>query len=259
MRAVDEDPARSAGDRPHPGADRDRIADDRDQRAEDHDEASAARDERADERDERAEARERTADVVDLGAGADRRGALRDRQGSSSDRTQSADDRRASSADRADSAMDRVASSIDALTGTHRRDSGLVELERDVARAKRTQQSLTLAFVDVDHLKETNDSSGHIAGDRLLRTTADAIRTHLRSYDLIMRYGGDEFVCALLDVTKAQAAERFTLVNTELAAQRASVTVGLAELSAADALEDLIARADQALYTQRQQRRSAGA
>lgn len=254
---MDEDRARSA-DRPDPGADRDRIADDRDLRADDHDQASKDRDDRAMERDERADARERTAGLVDLGAGADRRGALRDRQGSSSDRAQSADDRRASSADRADSAKDRLGSSIDALTGTHRRDAGLIELEREVARAKRTQQLLTLAFADVDRLKETNDSSGHIAGDRLLRTTADAIRTHLRSYDLIIRYGGDEFVCALIDMTMAQAAERFSLVNTDLAAQQASVTVGLGELRADDALEDLIARADKALYEQRQRRRSPG-
>jgi len=151
-----------------------------------------------------------------------------------------------------------LGSSIDALTGTHRRDAGLIELEREVARAKRTQQLLTLAFADVDRLKETNDSSGHIAGDRLLRTTADAIRTHLRSYDLIIRYGGDEFVCALIDMTMAQAAERFSLVNTDLAAQQASVTVGLGELRADDALEDLIARADKALYEQRQRRRSPG-
>jgi diguanylate cyclase (GGDEF)-like protein len=253
---MDED--HGAGERRDPGSDRDRIADDRDQRAEDHDLASAARDHRADERDERAEARERTADVVDVEARVDRRGASRDRQGSSSDRTRSADDRRASSADRADSAQDRVVSSIDVLTGAHRRDAGIVEMGREVARAQRTKQPLTLAFVDVDHLKETNDCSGHIAGDRLLRATADAIRTNLRSYDLIIRYGGDEFVCALLDMTVAQAAGRFSLVNTDLAAQQASVTVGLAHLEADDALEDLIARADNALYKERQQRRSAG-
>lgn len=135
----------------------------------------------------------------------------------------------------------------------------MVELQRDFARAKRTEQPLTLAFVDVDHLKETNDSSGHIAGDRRLRMTADAIRTHLRPYDLIIRYGGDEFVCALLGMTVAHAAERFTLLNADLAAQQTPVSVGLAHLEAGDALEDLIERADQALYHDRQRRRSAGA
>jgi diguanylate cyclase (GGDEF)-like protein len=257
---MDEDPRGASRDRRDPGADRDRIADDRDRRADDHDQASEARDNRADERDERAVARERTAEVFDVGAGADRRGALRDRQGGASDRTQSGDDRRAASADRADSARDRAVSSIDALTGAYRRDAGIVELKREIARAKRTQQPFALAFVDVDDLKGMNDSLGHAAGDRLLRETADSIRAHLRSYDLIIRFGGDEFLCGLLDVTMQGAAKRFSLVNADLAAtQQASLTVGLAELAADDALEDLIARADQALYSERQRLRSAGA
>jgi diguanylate cyclase (GGDEF)-like protein len=242
-----------------PGEDRDRTAEDRDQTAEAYDRASEARDARADSRDVRAGARERTAGVVDPGALADRTGALRDRRGGASDRTHAADDREAASADRALSARERVASSIDELTGAHRREAGLVELEREIARAKRTKQPFTLAFVDVDGLKGTNDSLGHVAGDQLLRRTIDSIRAHLRSYDLIVRFGGDEFLCALLDVTMAQGAERFSLVKADLAAtEQASVTVGLSELEADDALEDLIARADEAMYRERRSR-SAGA
>jgi two-component system cell cycle response regulator len=90
----------------------------------------------------------------------------------------------------------------------------------------------------------------------LLRTTVRAIRAQLRSYDLIIRYGGDEFLCGLLDVTMTQAAERFSLMNADLAAtHQASVTVGFAELEADDAFEDLIARADEAMYRERQQPR----
>jgi diguanylate cyclase (GGDEF)-like protein len=261
-----ENHARSAGDYDDPsetdqaGQDRDRTAEDRDQRAEAHDRASEARDERADARDERAEARERAADGVDTGAAADRAGAWRDRRGGASDRNQAADDRAAASTDRFRSARERAASSIDELTRTHRREAGIVELERELARAKRTKRSFALAFLDVDDLKGTNDSLGHVAGDQLLRETADSLRAHLRSYDLIIRFGGDEFLCALLDVTLAEAAKRFSLVNADLAAtQKASVTVGLAELEADDALEDLITRADEAMYRERQQLRSAHA
>jgi diguanylate cyclase (GGDEF)-like protein len=242
------------------GEDRDRIAEGRDQRAEAHDRESDARDERAEVRDDRAEARERAAGEVGTGAAADRAGALRDRRGAASDRTQAADDREAASADRVLSAQQRVASSIDELTGAHRRDAGIVELERELARAKRTKESLTLAFVDVDDLKETNDSLGHAAGDRRLRKTADLIRAHLRSYDLIIRFGGDEFLCALIGIAMEEAAQRLSLVNSDLAAtEQGSVTVGLTTLKADDALEDLIARADEAMYRARQQRRSAGA
>ena len=258
---VDDDPPRNAEDRDPPQAnqaaeDRDRTAEDRDRRAEAHDRVSEARDSRADERDERAEARERTGDAT--GAAADRGGAKRDRQGGASDRIQAADDRIAASADRLISAEERAACSIDSLTGAHRRDVGIVELERELARAKRTGQPLALAFIDIDDLKGRNDSLGHAAGDELLRATADAIRAHLSSYDLIVRFGGDEFLCAVTDVPMADAATRFSRVNADLAATRqASVTIGLAELEADDSLEDLVARADQALYRERQRLRSA--
>lgn len=215
--------------------------------------ASEARADRAEAREERAKARERAAAGVAVGAAADRAEALRDRRGGASDRIQAADDREAASADRVISARERVASSIDELTLAHRRDAGIVELEREIARAQRMKQSLTLGFVDIDHLKETNDSLGHAAGDQLLRGTAASIRAHLRSYDLIIRFGGDEFLCALFGVTMAEAANRFSLMNADLAeTQQASFSVGLAELEADDALEVLIARADEALYKEKQ-------
>jgi diguanylate cyclase (GGDEF)-like protein len=148
-----------------------------------------------------------------------------------------------------------VASSIDELTRAHRREAGIVELEREIARARRTEQPLTLGFVDVDDLKETNDSHGHAAGDQLLRGTAASIRAHLRSYDLIIRFGGDEFLCALLGVDAAEATKRFSLMSADLTASlQASFTVGLAELGTEDALADLIARADEALYRGKQPR-----
>jgi diguanylate cyclase (GGDEF)-like protein len=254
-----DEPARERcqRERADAGSDRDRTAEDRDQRADAHDQASDARDDRADARDERAEAREQTSGVVDTGAIADRSGAWRDRRGAASDRIQAADDRHAACADRTLSAQERAAASIDELTLAYRREAGLVELAREVDRAKRTQQPFTLAFVDVDNLKATNDALGHSAGDQLLRHVTYAIRAHLRSYDLIIRYGGDEFVCALPDLTMTQAAERFCLVNAHLAElDQASVSVGIAELYADDVPEDLIARADQAMYSQRRQARS---
>jgi diguanylate cyclase (GGDEF)-like protein len=255
------DPARGGGDRGRAetgqtGDDRDRIAEGRDVRAEANDLVSDARDHRADARDERAEARERADGEGGTGAAADRAGALRDRQGGASDRTQAGDDRKASSSDRGLAAQERAAWSIDALTGAHSREAGLAELAREIVRAKRTGQPLTLAFADVDGLKRRNDSLGHPAGDQLLRAIVASIRAQLRSYDLVIRYGGDEFLCSLLDVTMTQAAERFSLVNADLAAaQKASVTAGLAQLNADDRLEDLIARADEALYRARQQPR----
>jgi len=248
--------ARSADDQEQasanqPGDDRDRTAEDRDRKADARDQSSNIADARADARDRRAEARELAGDV-DVAPRGDRAAALRDRREGASDRTGAANDREAASADRMLSARERAADLIDGLTHAHRRDAGILELEREIARAKRTEQPLTLAFVDVDDLKAINDSRGHAAGDGLLRGAADSVRAHLRSYDLVVRYGGDEFVCGLSDMTIPDAAERFLLVNRDLAnSHDASLTVGLAELEPLDNLEDLIERADQALYIER--------
>jgi diguanylate cyclase (GGDEF)-like protein len=257
-RSEDETPSgRSpAEDRNLSADDRDLTAEDRDSISAAYDEASETRDARAEARDRRAEAREQVTSHFDAGAVSDRAGAWRDRRGAAGDRRHAADDREAASTDRVLSARERAASSIDELTGAYRRDAGMHELAREVERAKRTNEPFVLAFVDVDQLKATNDTLGHDAGDRLLRRVVETIRRHLRNYDLVVRYGGDEFVCALMDLGIERAAERFLLVNGDLAANpRASISVGLAELVSRESLDDLIARADAALIAQRQERR----
>lgn len=239
--------------------DRDSAARDRDARAVAHDVESDARDARADARDSRSEVREREAGGIDLAAAADRTAAVRDRKRGGSDRHKARDDRHAAASDRALSAAEREISSIDQLTGAHRRDTGIFELAREVDRAKRTKQPFVVAFVDVDRLKATNDELGHIVGDELLRDVAAAIRAHVRSYDLIVRFGGDEFVCGLPDVSVTEASERFMLVNADLAASHGSISVGLTDLQAEDDLQSLIARADKAMYEQRRALSTSGA
>jgi diguanylate cyclase (GGDEF)-like protein len=107
-----------------------------------------------------------------------------------------------------------------------------------------------LAIIDVDALKAVNDNHGHAAGDALLRDVATAVISATRSYDATVRWGGDEFVCALSDVTREVAAERLAEIQGTLAARSpaASISSGLAELRDDDTLETLIARADAALY-----------
>jgi diguanylate cyclase (GGDEF)-like protein len=235
--------------------DQDRTAEERDQTSDARDRVSAARDDRAEERDERAGAREDAADRFDPAAASDRAAAKRDRQAGAGDRKNAEDDRHAASSDRALSARQRALALIDQLTGARRREAGLIELEREIIRAKRTQHPFVLAFVDVDHLKQTNDALGHTAGDQLLREVVATIRHRLRPYDLIVRYGGDEFLCGLLDLGLAATTERFALVNADLTTDpHASISVGLAELLPDDTLDMLISRADAALYIERKQR-----
>ncbi|MEA2451922.1 MAG: hypothetical protein QOG04_632 [Actinomycetota bacterium] len=237
---------------------RDRSAEYRDQRADAQDLESDDRDERGAARDQRAEARDERSDNIDLEAASDRAAASRDRRRAATDRRQSADDREAAAGDRVVSAMDRAVSSLDKLTGAYRRDAGTLELERETARAKRNGQSFVLAFVDVDGLKETNDSAGHAAGDRRLHQTVVSMRTQLRSYDLIVRFGGDEFVCGFVDLSMADADTRFEAINVDLEeTQNGSITVGLVELLPEDTLDELVGRADHALYEKRALRPSA--
>jgi len=178
--------------------------------------------------------------------------------GSASDRAHAAGDREAASTDRAMSARERAAGAIDALTGARRRDAGMVELAREVDRTRRSRTSLVLVFIDVDGLKATNDALGHAAGDDLLRRVVLTVRSYTRPYDLIVRLGGDEFVCAFPGVSLVTATERFSLIHADLASSPpASISTGLAELTADDSLEDLMDRADAALRAERQRRATA--
>jgi diguanylate cyclase (GGDEF)-like protein len=122
-----------------------------------------------------------------------------------------------------------------------------------VDRARRYSESLVLAFLDVDHLKRVNDTEGHAAGDELLRAVGAALLQHLRSYDVVVRYGGDEFVCALPGLPVAETTRRLRAVGATLtdAVPGASVSFGMAELCPDDTLDDVIARADRAMYAGR--------
>ena len=110
-----------------------------------------------------------------------------------------------------------------------------------------------MAFVDVDGPKATNDALRHAAGDRLLVEVAQTLGRRLRSYDLVIRYGGDEFVCVLNGCPPAEAAVRMAEVNTALgaSAEPGSVTIGIAQLQDGETADSVVARADQALYEAR--------
>jgi diguanylate cyclase (GGDEF)-like protein len=232
------------------GAERDAAAEQRDAEAARRDRAATERDSLAGERDDHGDSRRGT---TDADASADRAAAGRDRQASAADRQDASADRQAAKADRSSSADERAATVVDGLTGAHRRDPGLLELEREIVRAKRTGRPFTLAFIDVNGLKIKNDTEGHAAGDRLLVIVAERIRSAIREYDLLVRYGGDEFLCGLLAVGREDAAKRFGDATAAIAGEPMFFSFGLAELGPEDGLPDLIARADADMYRQRQQ------
>jgi diguanylate cyclase (GGDEF)-like protein len=199
-------------------------------------------------------------DLLVLAAG-DRQRAAAARSRAALQRDASGDDRELAAEDRAQAARDRsiaaeelVAEGIDDLTGTMLRRVGLAAIQREIARTRRSGESLVVAFVDVDGLKTVNDSVGHSAGDELLRVVAGSIAHHLRSYDVIARFGGDEFVCSLAGLDAAGARERFEQIRTRLSAEKrgATIAVGLAERGNEDTLDELIDRADTAMIEARQ-------
>jgi len=146
------------------------------------------------------------------------------------------------------------AAAMDDLTSTLRRGTGITALQREIARAHRVGgDGIVVAFMDVDGLKHVNDTAGHAAGDQLLRDLAAAIRERVRSYDLVFRYGGDEFVCALVDVTLEQARRTVDDILDSVRARSGghSFSVGFASVGADDTAESVLERADAALYVER--------
>lgn len=131
---------------------------------------------------------------------------------------------------------------------------GMTALRGEIDRARREKSNLILGFVDVDQLKAINDGTGHAAGDALLVAVANALRAHTRSYEPIVRVGGDEFVCALSNVDLQTAKLRFDEIRAVLADNDGggTISIGLAQLDASDDLETLIARADAALISSRE-------
>jgi diguanylate cyclase (GGDEF)-like protein len=142
----------------------------------------------------------------------------------------------------------------DDLTGASRRGAGLTALQREIDRARRAGgNGIVVIFLDVDGLKQVNDTHGHAAGDRLLVDVVAAIRKRVRSYDLVMRYGGDEFVCALVDVAAPDAARTLADIrhHYELRTHGHTISAGTTTVIENDTAESAVARADADLYSQR--------
>lgn len=105
---------------------------------------------------------------------------------------------------------------------------------------------LVAAYVDVAGLKIVNDAHGHAAGDALLQRVVGKIRSHLRPYDVIVRLGGDEFLCAMPGATIQDARQRFGAIQAALAGDPdpSQVKYGFAKLGHEDGTAELMERAD---------------
>lgn len=152
----------------------------------------------------------------------------------------------------------RALALIDPLTGVYNRRALYDHATRELTRATRNQQSVTMLMVDIDHFKAVNDIHGHLVGDQVLCQVAAAIKGTLRASDVVARYGGEEFAVLLIDArsdTERESAERLRLAIAAvevIAPQgpvRVTASIGLAATTGDElSVEELMRRADAALY-----------
>jgi diguanylate cyclase (GGDEF)-like protein len=174
--------------------------------------------------------------------------AAADRVRAAADRARAAGDREYARRERERLEAELRAAHLDALTGAYRREMGELALTNEISRARRADGRFVIAFVDVDGLKIVNDRDGHAAGDRILQTVVDAIRSRLRPFDPIVRYGGDEFVCGLSGTDLPQAELRFDAIGIAIESEtHVGISVGLAALAPGETAGQLTERADAAM------------
>ncbi len=205
--------------------------------------AALVRDKSAELRDREAEAR----DAIDCATAAkDRTAAAADREAAARDREHAIRDRLAAQRIRYGLVQQLAIAHTDQLTGARTRAAGLGDIDREIDRARRTSGLLVATYVDVVGLKVVNDAYGHAAGDALLARVVRKIRSHLRTDDVIVRLGGDEFLCAMPGATIQDAHQRFGAIRAALAGDPdpSHIKCGFAELGRQDGTAELIGRAD---------------
>lgn len=135
----------------------------------------------------------------------------------------------------------------DPLTGLPNRRALEEQLPQVMARARRTEAPLSLALLDIDYFKKYNDTHGHLAGDEVLRACAREWDGALRGEDTIARVGGEEFLVLLPETNGEQAAEIVERLR-EKTPMGQTCSAGLACWDHAETIDDLLRRADEALY-----------
>jgi diguanylate cyclase (GGDEF)-like protein len=153
---------------------------------------------------------------------------------------------------------------VDPLTELLNRRGFERELKRSVAYVKRYGTSAALIYLDLDGFKPVNDRHGHAAGDAVLKAIGTALLAHVRASDVVARLGGDEFVVLLWNVSGPAAAAKAAALEMAIYATPVrwgpstlvvGASAGVALIGALDAPDDLLARADAAMYARKAVRR----
>jgi len=145
----------------------------------------------------------------------------------------------------------------DALTGLYNRRRFEEELERHIVHGRRYGMSGALLLVDLDDFKRVNDGFGHRAGDRVLTAVAVVLRNRLRESDIVARFGGDEFAVLMPVGGADEASELAALVadavhrDVPTPAGALSASVGIALLDDTASADEVLSRADDAMYAEK--------
>ena len=145
-------------------------------------------------------------------------------------------------------------SNTDSLTGLFNRRKGWEILEFEIRRAKRYHRLLSIIMFDLDHFKNFNDTYGHMAGDRVLRLIAEAISGQMRATDVLIRWGGEEFIILSLETGEAEArqiAERLRATvetSSPLNAGHLTGSFGITEFQDDDTFDSFLHRVDDKVY-----------
>ena len=151
----------------------------------------------------------------------------------------------------------RELSLTDDLTRLPNRRAFVQRLEQEISRARRSNNTLVLAMIDLDGFKAINDAHGHAVGDAVLQTYARRVMTGFRHHDMVARFGGEEFAAILPDIThedalavlrKAQTRAARPLQLGDTLIPLPTFSAGVAMYHRSDTLTTLLHRADEALY-----------
>jgi len=151
----------------------------------------------------------------------------------------------------------------DELTGLYNRRGFMALAERQLKLGRRTGREMLLFVMDVDRLKQINDSFGHIEGDRALKRTADALRETFRDSDVVARLGGDEFAVLAIEASghseatiKTRLFECLKSISARHSRYEISLSLGVARFDPRNcaSIGELMAKADEAMYEQKRRR-----
>ncbi len=152
---------------------------------------------------------------------------------------------------------------VDELTGLYNRRGFMVIAERQLKVGRRSGKGMLLFFIDVDDLKQINDSHGHSEGDQALRRTAQALEMTFRDSDVIARIAGDEFAVLAIEAAdhseatiRARLCEDLKSISAEESRYAISLSMGVARFNRRDSrpIGELMAQADKAMYEEKRRR-----